>query len=96
MHDSVASSLSDNNLAYFALLPNDNFTTSEELFHSEELFGDNVAPDTTESPVESDYSCFTTSQQCITSLMYLLDSMECPDYNFEAGFDYNPKPASEI
>jgi hypothetical protein len=69
MHDSVAS-LSNNNVAHFALLPNDNLTTSEELFHSEELFGDNVAPDTTESPVETDYSCFTTSQQCITSLMH--------------------------
>jgi hypothetical protein len=53
MHDSIAS-LSDNNLAHFSLLPNDIFTTSEESFHSEQLFGDNVAPDTTESPVESD------------------------------------------
>ena len=55
MHDSVASSLFDNNLDHFTLLPNDNFTTSEELFDSEELFGDNVAPNTTEAPVESDY-----------------------------------------
>ncbi|MCK7580954.1 MAG: hypothetical protein MZV65_38640 [Chromatiales bacterium] len=77
------------------------------MFHSEESFGDNVAPDTTESPVESDYSCFTTSQQCITSLMYLLDSMECPDYAFksimewarkcfEAGFDFNPKSKTRL
>jgi hypothetical protein len=52
--------------------------------------------------VETDYSCFTTSQQCVTHLMYLLDEMECPDYAFqsimewahkwyEAGFDFNPK-----
>jgi hypothetical protein len=106
-HDSIAS-LSDNNPAHFASLPNDNFTTSEELLHSEESFGDDVAPDTTESPVErSDYSCFTTSQQCITSLMYLLDSMECPDYAFksilewarkcfEAGFAFNPKSKTRL
>jgi hypothetical protein len=31
---------------------------------------------------ESDYACFTTSQKCITALMYLLDNMECPDYAF--------------
>jgi hypothetical protein len=58
--------------------------------------------DTTESLAESDYSCFTTGQKCVTSLMYLLDAMECPDYgfqtimewarkSFEAGFDFNPK-----
>jgi hypothetical protein len=69
---------------------------------SEESFGNNVFVDITESPVESDYSCFTTSQQCVTSLMYLLDAMECPDYGvkaimewarkcFEAGFDFNSK-----
>jgi hypothetical protein len=48
-----------------------------------------------------------TSQQCITSLMYLLDSMECPDYAFksimewarkcfEAGFDFNPKSKTSL
>ena len=58
--------------------------------------------DTTESLAESDYSCFTTGQKCVTSLMYLLDAMECPDYgfrtimdwarkSFEAGFDSNVK-----
>ena len=52
--------------------------------------------------VENDYACFTTSQKCVTSLMYLLDAMECPNYGFkaimewackcfEAGFDFNPK-----
>jgi hypothetical protein len=97
MHDSV-DSLSDNNLAYFALPPNDIFTTSEELFDSEESFGNNVVPDTTEAPVESEFSSFMTREQCITSLMYLLDSIKCSDYAFksimewahkcfEAGFD---------
>jgi hypothetical protein len=58
--------------------------------------------DHTELPEESDYSCFTASQQCVTHLIYLLDEMECPDYGFqaimewarkwfEAGFDFNPK-----
>ena len=43
-----------------------------------------------------------TDQKCVTSLMYLLDAMECPDYGFksimewarkcfEAGFDFNPR-----
>jgi hypothetical protein len=78
--------------------------SSEESFDSESLFGGNnvFAEDITESPVESDYSCFTTNQKCVTSLMYLLDAMGCPDYGFkeimewarkcfEAGFDFNPK-----
>jgi hypothetical protein len=33
--------------------------------------------DHTELSEESDYSCFTTSQQCVTHLIYLLDEMEC-------------------
>ena len=46
------------------------------------------------------YPSFTTSQKCLTSLMILLDSLECPDYAFKkilrwartsfvAGFDFN-------
>jgi hypothetical protein len=83
-------------------LPDDSSVASEESFCSDASFGNNGFADTTELPVESDYSCFTTSQQCITSLIYLLDAMECPDYgfktimewackSFEAGFDFNPK-----
>jgi hypothetical protein len=71
----------------------DNAVASFESFCSDEFL---------ELPVESEYSSFTTSQQSVTSLMYLLDSMECPDYAFkeimewartcfEAGFDFNPK-----
>jgi len=62
----------------------DNSVASEESNSFEESFGNNVFADTPEAPVESDYSCFTTSQQCVTSLMYLLDAMECPDYAFKA------------
>jgi hypothetical protein len=63
---------------------------------------------TTKVPaVESEYSCFTISQKCITSLMYLLDETECPDYafqcimdwahnGFEAGFDFNPKSKTRL
>jgi len=81
----------------------DNSVASEESNSFEESFGNNIFADTTESPVVSaDYACFTTSQQCVTSLMYLLDAMECPDYAFkaimewarkcfEAGFDFNSK-----
>ena len=59
--------------------------SSEESFDSESLFGGNnvFAEDITESPVESDYSCFTTNQKCVTSLMYLLDAMGCPDYGIK-------------
>ena len=85
-----------------ALLDDDSIA-SEDSFGSAESVGNNgFAADTMESPVESDYSCFTTSQKCVTSLMYLLDEMGCPDYGFqvimewarkcfEAGFDFNPK-----
>ena len=61
-----------------------------------------VFDDTTNQNSESCYSSFSTSQKCVTSLIYLLDSMECPDYAFRAimewahdsyaaGFDFNPK-----
>ena len=66
---------------------NDNSIASEESMSSEESFANNVFADITESHVESDYSCFTTSQQCVTSLMYLLDEVECPDYAFQTIMD---------
>jgi hypothetical protein len=34
-------------------------------------------------PGECHYTSFTTTQKCVTSLMYLLDEMECPDYAFQ-------------
>ena len=34
-------------------------------------------------PNASGYTSFTMSQKCVTSLMMLLDSLECPDYAFE-------------
>jgi len=57
---------------------------------------------TNDAPCASGYSSFTTSQKCVTSLILLLDSLECPDYAFEeilnwacnsylSGFDFNPK-----
>jgi hypothetical protein len=63
---------------------------------------------TTKIPtVENDYACFTTSQKCVTSLMHLLDDMECPDYAFqsimewarncfEAGFNFNPRSRTRV
>ena len=103
MDDDDVSPSHDNDDYESGSLPDDNSNPSEdELLGSEEAFGNSGFDDTTESPVESDYSCFTTSQLCVTSLMYLLDLMECPDYgfkmimewarkSFEAGFDFNPK-----
>jgi hypothetical protein len=82
MHD-VDVSRSDDNAAQSGSLTNEDFISSEESFGvlAKESVGNNVFADsTTESPIESDYSCFTTSQQCVASLMYLLDTMECPDY----------------
>jgi hypothetical protein len=45
----------------------------------------------TYQPVESDYSCFTTSQQCVTHLMFLLDEMECPYYGFQSIMEWARK-----
>jgi hypothetical protein len=85
-------SLSHDNAAHQpGSLTDENSIASEESFGSEETFGNNVFADSTESLVESDYSCFTTSQQCVTSLMYLLDEMECPDYGFKAIMDWAHK-----
>jgi hypothetical protein len=83
-------------------LLDDDSIASEESFGSAESVGNYGCADRPESPVESEYSCFTTGQMCVMSLMYLLDDMECPDYAFkaimdwarkcfEAGFDFNPK-----
>ena len=106
MDDDDDVSLSNDNAAHQSgSLRDDNSVASEESSESEESYGNNVfadEDDTIESPAESDYSCFTTGQKCVTSLMYLLDAMECPDYgfqtimewarkSFEAGFDFNPK-----
>ena len=68
-------------------LLDDDSIASEESFGSAESIGNYGCADTQESPVESDYSCFTTAQKCVTSLMYLLDDMECPDYAFKAIMD---------
>jgi len=100
-------SLSDHDSAHQSELLTEDIASvaSEKSFDSEDTYGGNnvLAEDITESPVESDYSCFTTkNQKCVTSLMYLLDAMGCPDYGFkeimewarkcfEAGFDFNPK-----
>jgi hypothetical protein len=84
-------SLSEDNDTESRSLTNDNSVASEESNSFEESFGNNVFADTPEAPVESDYSCFTTSQQCVTSLMYLLDAMECPDYAFKAIMEWARK-----
>jgi len=102
--DDDEASLSHDNVAHQSQsLTDDSSVASKEASGLDESFDNNVFADTTESPPdESDYSCFTTSQQCVTSLMYLLDAMECPDYGFkaimewarqcfEAGFEFNPK-----
>jgi hypothetical protein len=80
-----------------------NSVASYESVGAVDLFSENEFVDTTKAPAgNSDFACFITSQKCITSLMYLLDDMECPDYAFkciidwackcfEAGFDFNPK-----
>ena len=93
----------DDNADQSVSLENDDYITSNESQNdAPESLGDTFFVDDTEPPVESGYSCFTTSQKCVTSLMYLLDAMECPDYGFksilewargcfEAGFDFNPK-----
>ena len=80
----------------------DNADQSGSQTHENAVSSQGLFADTTETRVESDYSSFTTSQQCVTSLMYLLDAMECPNYAFkkimewvhtcfEVGFDFNLK-----
>jgi hypothetical protein len=61
----------------------DNADQSGSQTHENAVSSKGLFADTTETRVESDYSSFTTSQQCVTSLMYLLDAMECPDYAFK-------------
>ena len=68
-----------------------------------EYFQEGSPPKSKEAPrTETHFTSFTTSQKCVTSLMILLDSLNCPDYAFEkilnwartsfvAGFDFNPK-----
>ena len=62
---------SDDDSAHLAAsLKNDSYHSSDESQNdAQESCGDTVFVDSTESPVESGYSCFTTSQKCVTSLM---------------------------
>jgi hypothetical protein len=95
--------LSDNDLLQMNVDTDVNSVASYGSVAAIDSFSENKFVDTTKAPAgNSYYACFTTSQKCITSLMYLLDDMECPDYAFqcimdwarncfEAGFDLNPK-----
>jgi hypothetical protein len=94
----------DNDLLQMDLDADVNSVASYGVVGAVDSFSKNKFVDTTKAPAgNSDYACFTTtSQKCITSLIYLLDDMECPDNAFkcimdwarncsEAGFDFNPK-----
>jgi hypothetical protein len=95
---------SDNDLPQMDVDADVNSVASYGSVAAVDPFSENKFVDTTKAPAgNSDCACFTTSQKCITFLMYLLDDMECPDYAFqcimdwprncfEAGFDFNPKP----
>ena len=99
---------SDNNLHQMNVEADVNSVASNGSVAAVDSFSENKFVDTTKAPAgDSDYACFTTSQKCITSLMYLLDDMECPDYAFqcimdwarncfEAGFDFNPKSKTHL
>jgi hypothetical protein len=94
----------DDDLLQMDLEADVNSVASYESVGAVDSFSENKFVDTTKAPAgNSDYAYFTTSQKCITSLMYLLDDMECPDYAFkcimdwaqncfEAGFDFSPNP----
>jgi hypothetical protein len=93
----------DNDLFQMDLQADVNSVASYKSVGVVDSYSENNFVDTTKALTgNNDYACFTTSQKCITSLMYLLDDMECPDYAikcimdwagscFEAGFDFNPK-----
>jgi hypothetical protein len=99
---------SNDNLFQMDLQADVNSVASYESVGAVDSFSENEFVDTTKAPASnSDYACFTTSQKCITSLMYLIDDMECPDYAFkcimdwahncfEAGFDFNPKSKTRL
>ena len=112
MDDDDDACLSDDNCSQNEFLTDDNSVSSQGSAvgaTTTDSFSGNVFADSTELPVASDYSCFTTSQKCVTSLMYLLDEMECPDYGFQSIMEWarkcfelalisipNPKPVPEI
>ena len=91
-------------------LSDDNSTSSlegpnvlEDIIQNHDAIMSSIPPN--EGP--SDYVSFTLAQKAVTSLMLLLDSMQCPDYAFEkvmewartsfqAGFDFNPQCTSRL
>jgi hypothetical protein len=97
----------DDNLFQMDLQADINSFASYESVGAVDSFSKNKFVDTTKAPLgNSDFACSTTSQKCMTSLMYLLD-MECLDYAFkcimnwarncfEAGFDFNPKSKTHL
>jgi hypothetical protein len=73
----------DNNLLQMDVDADVNSVASNGAVAAVDSFSEHKFVDTTKAPAgDSDYACFTTSQKCITSLMYLLYDMECPDYAF--------------
>jgi hypothetical protein len=98
----------DNNLLQMDLEADVNSVASHESVGAVDSFSKNKFVDTAEAPAgNSDFACFTTSQKCMTSLMYLFDDLECPDFAFkcimdwarncfEAGFDFNPKSKTSL
>jgi hypothetical protein len=101
--DDNASVLDNNDPFEMELGDDDNSISAHGSFPAVNSSSETACDGTTNLPfAENDYACFTTSQKCVTSLMYLLDNMECPDYAFqsimewarncfEADFDFNPK-----
>ena len=58
----------------------DDFIVENDFEHFHEC----TAPKPIEVPPnETGFPSFTMSQKCLTSLMILLDSLECPNYAFE-------------
>jgi hypothetical protein len=66
-----------------------------------------IATNLNKSKGISKYPSFTSSQKYITSLIHILDEMECPDYAFQhvmdwahtsyqAGFDFSPKCKTQL
>jgi hypothetical protein len=80
---------SDNDLLQMNVDADVNSVASYGSVAAVDSFSENKFVNTTKAPAgDSDYACFTISKKCITSLMYLLDDIECPDYAFQCIMDW--------
>jgi len=88
MDDDDDACLSHDNCSQNEFLSDDDSVSSQRSAGATESFSGSVFADKTrELPIESDYSCFTTSKQCVTYLCFCLTKWKVPNMSFKPSWN---------